>query len=170
MIRQEVHLGTTTVPPRDWDFNPDSKLPNKAQSVFVVSATSAVLSFVAVQFYWFAWSHMPPARTPFEANLLYLVGPALLFLISYSLSFLWFGLTARGDSEVKNPTARLVSCAWAVLGIPAGSVLFNEALTTPRGFITKVCYLIAGSALLAESVVLVRLVQTGKSANRRLAT
>ena len=163
-------MGTTTVPPRYGELNPDAKLPNKAQSVFVISATSAVLSFVAIQFYWSVWSHMPSARTPFEANLFYLVGPVLLFLFSYSLSFMWFGLTARSDFDPKNTIPHLVSCAWAVLGIPAGSVLFNEALTTPRGFITKICYLIAGSALLAESVVLLRLLQTGKSTARTIAT
>jgi hypothetical protein len=170
MIHEEVHLGTITIPPGYDELNPDSKLPHKAQSVLVVSVTSAVLSFLPIQFYWSVWSHMPPERTPLETNFFYLAGPALLFLFSYSLSFMWFGLTGRSDSGFKNPVPHLVSCAWAVLGIPAGSVLFNEALTTPRGFITKICYLIAGSALLAESVVLLRLLQTGKSMARTIPT
>src|ERR1700730_13062782 len=148
MIHEEVRLGTIALPPRNGELNPDSKLPNNAQSVLVVSVTCAVLSFLPIQFYWSVWSHMPPERIPFEANFFYLAGPVLLFLFSYSLSFMWFGLTGRSDSGFKNPVPHLVSCAWAVLGIPAGSVLFNEALTTPRGFITKICYLIAGSALL----------------------
>src|ERR1700733_10755085 len=102
MIHEEVHLGTITVPPGYGELNPDSKLPNKSQSVFAISATSAVLSFLPIQFYWSVWSHMPPERAPFYAHFFYLAGPALFFLLSYSLSFMWFGLTTRSDFDPKN--------------------------------------------------------------------
>jgi hypothetical protein len=153
-------LGTTTVPPQDWEFNPDSNVPKKAQSVLAISLTSTILSFIAIPFYWYALSHLPEPRTPFETRFVYVIGPAMLFSVSYSLAFLWFGLVATAnESEFKNPIPRLLSCAWAILGIPAGSVLFNEALATPRGFITKLCYLFAGCALLAESVIVIRLTE-----------
>jgi len=80
-------VGTTTVPPQDWEFNPDSKLPKKGQSVLVVSVTSTILSFLAVPYYWYTWRHVPP-RTTFEANFLYVIGPAVLFSVSYALAFL----------------------------------------------------------------------------------
>lgn len=163
-------MGTTTVPPRDWELNPDSKIPRKVQSVPLISATSAILSFLAIKLYWLWWSYLPQPRTPYEATTLYFAGPALLFWVSFCLSFMWFGMNAAGESEFKNPLPLLRSYAWAVLGIPAGSVLFNEALTTPRGFITKTCYLIAGSALLTETVVLVHLIQARKPAAGNFAT
>ncbi len=162
-------MGTTTVPPHSWELNPDANLPQKTQSVLVIAVTSAVLSFLAIEFYWSLWSHMPrPPRTPFEASFFYIVGPVVLFLNAYGLSFLWFGMSATGAAPGQNPMPLLRAYAWAVLGIAAGSVLFNEALTTPRGLATKLCYMIAGSALLAESVVLVHLIQTRKSATGQL--
>ena len=158
-------MGTTTVPPHSWGLDPDAKLPQKTQSVLVIAVISAVLCFLAIEFYW---SLLPRPRTPFEASFFCIVGPVVLFLDAYGLSFLWFGMSATGAAPFRNPMPLLRAYAWAVLGIAAGSVLFNEALTTPRGLVTKLCYVIAGSALLAESVVLVHLIQTRKSTTGQL--
>ena len=163
-------MGTTTVPPEGWQLNPDSKLPQKAQSVLAITVTCSILSFVPIPFYWYVWDHLHEPHTAFEASFLYVAGPVVLFWVSYCFGFFWFASNTAGQPGFKSPGPLLISYAWAVLGIPAGSVLFNEALTTPRGTITKIFYLLAGCALVAESVVLVRLVEVGKANAGKFAT